>query len=181
MKQFLLPTCLAMTLLMGCGGSGPQPSSTPFEVSDSAQRLAWEDLIPEGEEARLVELYKKQAAKVSQIEEGGAGDVATQIGSYSTVDTYTGQRVRLPGYTVPFEYGVDAEISEFLLVPYYGACLHAPPPPPNQTIYVTTAKPIKLADLAQAVWIEGTLRTSKAETALADAAYTIEMDVIETY
>jgi len=46
---------------------------------------------------------------------------------------------------------------------------------------VTTPKPIKLADLAQAVWIEGTLRISKAETELADAAYTIEMDIIEAY
>jgi hypothetical protein len=133
------------------------------------------------EEERLVELYKQQAAKVSQIEEGGVGDVAVQIGSYATVAAFEGQRVRLPGYTVPFEYGVDAKISEFLLVPYYGACLHAPPPPPNQTIYIKTSKPIQLADLAQAVWIEGILRLTQQETALADAAYTIEMDVIETY
>ena len=137
--------------------------------------------MPEGEEERLAELYREQASQINLIGEGDAGDIAQQIGSFNTVPALDGQRIRLPGYTVPFDYGVDAEITEFLLVPYFGACLHAPPPPPNQTIFVTTDKAIKLADLAQAVWVEGTLRTTKQETALAAAAYTIEMDAIEDY
>ena len=107
--------------------------------------------------------------------------MATQIGSFTTVTDYDGVKVRLPGYTVPFDYGYEAEISEFLLVPYFGACLHAPPPPPNQTIYVTTSAPIKLVDLAQAVWVEGTLRSTRQSTELADAAYTIELAITEDY
>ena len=181
MRQVFLSTCLSLALLTGCSDTGSSQSAASVEASSDIHKLAWEDLIPEGEEERLVELYKQQAARVSQIEEGSLGDVAVQLGSYTTVPKFEGRRVRLPGYTVPFEYGVNAKITEFLLVPYYGACLHAPPPPPNQTIYVKTSKPIQLADLAQAVWIEGTLRATKQETALADAAYTIEMDVIETY
>lgn len=175
----LIGIVFLLASLVACSET-PQ-SSTQANNAPIALKVTWEELIPAGEEERLVAFYKAQAAKVSQIEEGGAGDVATQIGSFNTVAAFDGQRVRLPGYTVPFEYSVDAEITEFLLVPYYGACLHAPPPPPNQTIYVSTARPIKLADLAQAVWIEGTLRATKQETALADAAYTIEMDVMETY
>lgn len=168
--------------MAACSDPGPDADDgAPEQVQADARKITWEDLVPEGEEERLIALYQQQAARVSQIEEGGPGDVALQIGSFSTVPEYDGQRIRLPGYTVPFEYGVDAKITEFLLVPYYGACLHAPPPPPNQTIYVTTSAPIELADLAQAVWVEGTLRANKQETALADAAYTIEMDVIETY
>jgi hypothetical protein len=66
-------------------------------------------------------------------------------------------------------------------VPYYGACLHAPPPPPNQTIFVMTDKPIMLKDLAQAVWIEGTIYTQTQESELADAAYTIKVDKVEVY
>ena len=107
--------------------------------------------------------------------------MATQIGSFTTVSDYDGKKIRLPGYTVPFEYGYEAEVTDFLLVPYFGACLHAPPPPPNQTIYVTTSTPIKLVDLAQAVWVEGTLRTTRQSTELADAAYTIEFAVTEDY
>jgi len=183
MKRLFLSMALASFCLSACSDNGALPAGSGAQQASTleARKLTWEALIPEGEEARLLELYKAQIAEARDIEEGGTRDIAVQIGSYNTVDALEGQRVRLPGYTVPFEYGVDAEISEFLLVPYYGACLHAPPPPPNQTIYVTTTKPIKLADLAQAVWIEGTLRISKAETELADAAYTIEMDIIEAY
>jgi uncharacterized protein len=66
-------------------------------------------------------------------------------------------------------------------VPYFGACIHSPPPPPNQTIFVRTDTPIKLKDLAQAVWIEGTILTQTQNSDLADAAYTIEMTSITKY
>ena len=59
--------------------------------------------------------------------------------------------------------------------------MHEPPPPPNQTVYVTLADPIQLRDLTQAVWVEGVLRTTIASTDLADAAYTIEVDTVEAY
>jgi len=182
MKQIFLSAFMSTFLLGACSDA---PKKTGEQVvknaRDEARMLTWEELMPEGEEERLYALYEAQAESGIQIAEGGAEDVAVQIGSFNIVSTLDGQRVRLPGYTVPFEYGVDAQITEFLLVPYFGACLHAPPPPPNQTIFITTAAPIKLADLDQAVWVEGTLRTNKQETALADAAYTIELDVIEAY
>lgn len=195
MKPIYLSVFLFALSISACGDASRDEAGAPVSGSEvangvsgqvslpvsGARKVTWEELVPEGEEERLVELYRAQAAKLGQIEEGGAGDVAVQIGSFSTVQALDGLRVRLPGYTVPFEYGADAQITEFLLVPYYGACLHAPPPPPNQTIYVTTTEPIELADLAQAVWIEGTLRATKQATALADAAYTVEMDSIEAY
>ena len=107
--------------------------------------------------------------------------VATRLGSWLWQQWEDNVMIRLPGYTVPFDYGSEAEISEFLLVPYYGACLHAPPPPPNQTVFVETEEKIKLRDLSQAVWIEGTIRTARQDTELADAAYTIEMTGWEIY
>ena len=46
-----------------------------------------------------------------------------------------GKLVKIPGYMVPLED--DSEVvSEFLLVPYVGACIHTPPPPPNQIVQV---------------------------------------------
>lgn len=153
--------------------------------------IGWEELMPEGEEERIAEMYQAQMARLyggpgGGVAEGSAADQAIQIGTFNRVEEILGQpadgmKIRLPGYTVPFEYGKDAQISEFLLVPYYGACLHAPPPPPNQTVFVKTDKPIKLKDLSQAVWIEGTLRTETQKSDLADAAYTIEMTGWEIY
>lgn len=151
--------------------------------------IGWEELMPEGEEERLAEMYQAQMASLYSgrgVAEGSAADQAIQIGTFNTVkeifgNTADGMKIRLPGYTVPFEYGKDAQISEFLLVPYYGACLHAPPPPPNQTVFVQTEEAIKLKDLSQAVWIEGVLRTKTQTSDLADAAYTIEMTGWEIY
>jgi len=146
--------------------------------------VGWEDLMPEGEEERLAQMYQSQMATLyssAPIAEGSAADTSVQIGTFNTVDALNGVKVRIPGYTVPFEYGSKAEITEFLLVPYFGACIHSPPPPPNQTIFVRTDTPIKLKDLAQAVWIEGTMLTQTQNSDLADAAYTIEMTSIEKY
>lgn len=148
------------------------------------RQLAWEELMPEGEEERLAEMYQAQMAAMygpGAVAEGSAGDVGVQIGTFNVVKDLDGQLVRLPGYTVPFEYGAKAEVTEFLLVPYFGACLHNPPPPPNQTVFVKMAEPMALKDISQAVWVEGTIRTQTQSSDLADTAYTIEIASVEPY
>ncbi|MBR9834108.1 MAG: DUF3299 domain-containing protein [Alphaproteobacteria bacterium] len=153
-------------------------------TSRGLRDLGWEELMPDGEEERLAQLYQEQMAMLysgAPVSEGSAADQMIQIGTFNIVPELNDLKVRIPGYTVPFDFGADAEITEFLLVPYYGACLHAPPPPPNQTIFVTTDEPIKLKDLAQAVWIEGTLHTQVQTSDLADAAYTIKLDRMTVY
>lgn len=85
-----------------------------------------------------------------------------------------GQRVRIPGFVVPLDDAQD-EGAEFLLVPYYGACVHTPPPPPNQMAFVTMqgGRSIKLA-LFDAVWMEGTLRIVNYDSPYGSVGYTIE-------
>lgn len=168
--------------------SSNRMAAAGFESNDAAARglreIGWEELMPEGEEERLAALYQNQMAMLYSgggIAEGSAADQMVQIGTFNTVKELNETKVRIPGYTVPFEYGSNAEITEFLLVPYFGACLHAPPPPPNQTLFIIADKPIKLRNLAQAVWIEGTIYTQTQESELADAAYTIKVDRVETY
>lgn len=148
------------------------------------REIGWEELLPEGEEEKLAQLYQQQMAMLysgGPIIEGSAADQMIQIGTFNTVKELNEAKIRIPGYTVPFEFGANAEIKEFLLVPYYGACLHAPPPPPNQTVFAISEEPIRLRDLAQAVWLEGTIYTQTQESELADAAYTIRIDRVETY
>ena len=147
--------------------------------------IGWEDLMPEGEEERLAQMYQSQMSMLygagGGIAEGSAADAMVQIGTFNTVPELNGKKVRIPGYTVPFEYGAKAEVTEFLLVPYFGACIHAPPPPPNQTLFVMAEDPILLKDLAQAVWVEGVLTAQTQESDLADAAYTLTLTHIEKY
>ena len=122
-----------------------------------------------------------QSMLSSPVMEGSAADKAMQLGTFNVVDELDGVQIKLPGYTVPFDFSPNAQISEFLLVPYYGACLHSPPPPPNQTLFVTTDKPIRITDLAQAVWVRGTLKTIRQDSELADSAYTLVLSDIEEY
>lgn len=142
--------------------------------------IGWEDLMPEGEEERLAELFQAQMQMIysQNIGEGSSGDQMTQIGTFNTVKTLNETKIRMAGYTVPFIFGKDELVEEFLLVPYFGACLHAPPPPPNQTVFVQLTTPVKRGDLAQAVWVEGTMQTEIASTDLADAAYTLIADEV---
>lgn len=157
---------------------------TPLD-KDGYEEIVWEDLMPEGEEERLQEMYAIQMQELANggglVQEGSAADQAVQIGTFNVVDDLDGVKIKLPGYTVPFDFSPNAEITEFLLVPYYGACLHAPPPPPNQTIYVKASKPMKIGELDRAVWVRGTLKTEQQSSDLADTAYTLIMDDVTEY
>lgn len=75
------------------------------------------------------------------------------------------QSVRLAGYALPLELS-EAGVSEFLLVPYVGACIHVPPPPPNQIVLVRVDKAFKPKDLYTPVWVTGRITAKPAMTAL---------------
>lgn len=85
-----------------------------------------------------------------------------------------GQQVRLPGFVVPLE--MDAKkIDQFLLVPYYGACVHVPPPPANQTVHVVTREGEAFeGQLFDVVWVTGTMRVERLSSDLAEAGYRLE-------
>ena len=76
---------------------------------------------------------------------------------------------RVPGYMVPLEDNLE-EVTEFLLVPYPGACIHVPPPPASQIVHVImeSNKKAQVRLSMEAVWGEGTLRL--AETTTRDGA-----------
>lgn len=91
-----------------------------------------------------------------------------------TLKKLDGMKVRVPGFIVPLD-DADEEGAEFLLVPYYGACVHTPPPPPNQMAFVSMVgnKSVKLA-LFDAVWMEGTLRITDYDSPYGEVGYQIE-------
>ena len=67
-----------------------------------------------------------------------------------------GKPIKIPGYAVPLEGDDGFEyVKEFLLVPTFGACIHVPPPPPNQVIHVILDKPVYFEKLMYAVWVSG--------------------------
>ena len=68
---------------------------------------------------------------------------------------------------------------EFLLVPFVGACIHVPPPPPNQMVHALTEKPYEMEGLFEPVYAVGTMRTVFEQTELASASYTLHVDAFE--
>ena len=90
------------------------------------------------------------------------------------------QRIRIAGFVVPLEGNID-QLREFLLVPYFGACIHVPPPPANQTIHVKLAKPIKGVHMMDAVWVSGQLLTEKSSTSMGASGYRMNAQVVAPY
>lgn len=99
-----------------------------------------------------------------------------------------GKRIRMPGYLLPLEFSEDG-VTDFLLVPYVGACIHVPPPPANQIVFVRLDKKYAVNDLYTAVWITGEMKTkaSSRELNLIDGSanisvgYHIDSASIEIY
>jgi hypothetical protein len=91
-----------------------------------------------------------------------------------------GAAIKLPGYLVPLDES-KAGISEFLLVPYFGACVHTPPPPANQIVLVQPAKPITGYRTMDTVWASGRLRAARQGSPMGTAAYRLEAALVERY
>ncbi|MBT3016173.1 MAG: DUF3299 domain-containing protein [Candidatus Thiodiazotropha sp. (ex Clathrolucina costata)] len=97
------------------------------------------------------------------------------------VESLDGKRVKLPGFVVPIE-GDGKKLTEFLLVPYYGACIHVPPPPANQTVYVKVPKgDAKIRQAFDTVWVLGVLSAKSFNSDLATAGYQIVAEEVTPY
>jgi hypothetical protein len=99
-----------------------------------------------------------------------------------------GETVRMPGYLLPLEFS-GKEVSEFLLVPYVGACIHTPPPPPNQIVHVKPDKPVANVTVFAPVWVTGRMSTASIKKSLSlvdgaadiDVGYSLRASLVEPY
>lgn len=91
-----------------------------------------------------------------------------------------GKRIRLPGFVVPLD-AQRGQMKEFLLVPYFGACIHVPPPPANQIIHSVAVKPLKEMPMMQAVWVSGTLEIARKDTEFGASTYRLKAERLEKY
>lgn len=146
--------------------------------------IKWEDLIPKE--------WRPDQTLVDKYNNGEIGDDDPRIMALKDRfremekrvpinDELDGQEIKMPGLVVPVE--LDGEkVREFLLVPYHGACVHVPPPPANQVVYVKL--PAELAqklEYFETVWITGVLNVKNTKTKLAEAGYSINATKIELY
>lgn len=108
----------------------------------------------------------------------GAGKVNQSNMPVPVVQELNGKRVKIGGYVVPLDFEAT-KVTEFLLVPFVGACIHVPPPPANQIIYVKAEKGLTLKGEFDPVYVTGTMTTEGQFTGLAETGYSITADAIE--
>ena len=94
--------------------------------------------------------------------------------STSVIDELDGKSIRIPGFIVPLEFNDDQTITQFFLVPFFGACIHVPPPPPNQIVYVKISEGVPIINLSDAVWVTGVLTTEGWSGEIATVGYSMQ-------
>ena len=135
--------------------------------------LEWSDLQPEDASNIPNELR-------GFIDHDSAPLVSQQPESTEVRTEWNGKIVRINGFVVPIEYSGDGIVA-FILVPYVGACVHVPPPPANQLVFVTTNTPYENDEFWSPVSVTGMFGVSAISTRLADIGYALSADKIEPF
>lgn len=179
-----LLTCIAL-MPLGCDQAGPKGPVEVAEVpmDDGVEEIDWDALMPAHwhpedllGEYDLDELADDDPRAQELMERLGALWAEAPL-----VPELDGKRVRIPGFVVPLDQQ-GGRIGDFLLVPYYGACIHVPPPPANQTILVRLPPGLTFeGEVFDTVWVTGTLAVSPAKGELAEAGYRLEDATITPY
>ncbi|WP_211285740.1 DUF3299 domain-containing protein [Marinobacter guineae] len=158
-----LATVMALVLLIPAAGR-----AEPREID-------WLELMP-AEDLALLE-------NMPEIEHDGDGAplLPDEIMTGRVVPEMGNVEGRIPGFVVPLKTTQDMRILEFFLVPYYGACIHVPPPPPNQIIHVKYKEGFTLEALYDPVWIEGKLVIERTENDLGASSYSMVATEVEPY
>lgn len=156
--------------------------------------VEWTDLMPKEDLAALLD----PPDFLSGIEDGSQQDSVAALNQREIVDNkakryrdalsstqaiedFNGKSIRIPGYIVPLEQNEQREVTSFFVVPYFGACLHMPPPPPNQILYVEYEEGIALENLQYPFWFEGKLKIELSQRELGTSAYTLHIDNYQLY
>ncbi|OED45955.1 hypothetical protein ACH42_04315 [Endozoicomonas sp. (ex Bugula neritina AB1)] len=177
-KKALFQTALALTcsLTMSLQAAPVNTDSKQSETSTTEaaplKQITWDELIPPVD-PKFIERY--QAGKISQDE---ISDYLEILGK-KPVTALDGAYTKMPGYLVPLNMNEKQIATELLLVPSAGSCIHVPPPPPNQTIYVKYDKGIKVEDAGYTpYWVKGKFKVETKSSKYTDALYIIEVDEI---
>ncbi|WP_102796735.1 DUF3299 domain-containing protein [Bowmanella denitrificans] len=160
-------------------------------AKEEYRTIEWDALLPEqdlkafneappinhGDETYAVPLADQSEADSiqQQIDEIKRQRVKEALASTRIRAEFNQQKVRLAGFVVPLEYHADQSVQSAFLVPYFGACIHIPPPPPNQIIFLRFPAGYQVDDIYQAYWISGQLSTELMENDVATAAYQMQV------
>lgn len=163
--------------------------TAPDVKADAAMKIKWSELVPKNMPA--AKPNKTFFAGSEKSDPNGDAPPPLPEGKFMSmkrkqpgsgrppaiVSALNGKRVEIGGYVVPLDFDATT-VKEFLLVPFVGACIHVPPPPANQIIYVKAENGLDIGGTFEPVTVVGTLKTDAASTGLADTGYTMEAESV---
>jgi hypothetical protein len=189
MRRTLAVLSLAVPAMLGLSLSpavAQTPAAAPAPAASAApaalQTITWEELVPKdwdpmkdfrGVDFNLLDDGDPRAAQMlSRLR---------QVWDNAPInDAMVGRNVRIPGFIVPLEDSRDG-MKEFLLVPYFGACIHSPPPPANQIIHVLPRTPARGVKSMDPVWINGVISPERTDSYMGVSGYRIVATSVEPY
>jgi len=191
---------LSFLLLVACGKeektestaqSNTQVTTTKTVSAENtdainAEEISWDKLIPADYDPNAaIEEYIEQLDKLQDTDQEAMeiyGKIQAVLDNAPVNKELDGKTIKMPGFVAPLEND-NGIISEFLLVPYFGACIHTPPPPVNQTVMIKAGKDqgVKSEDSSLPVWITGKLKAVEDRTSIGTAGYRVENAKIEPY
>lgn len=171
-------------------------ASKKENTTASYQVIEWDALIPKAQldallnppeyitdvvDGSLEDQFANTIQRAVNQDKNNENTYEQALISTDIIESMNGKFVEVPGFVVPVGFGDEQVITSFFLVPYFGACLHMPPPPPNQIIYVETDQGFVLETLYDPVIISGKLSTELFEDQIATSAYTMQMHKMKMY
>ncbi|MDO6459804.1 DUF3299 domain-containing protein [Granulosicoccaceae sp. 1_MG-2023] len=167
-------------------GSVKDAQAGPSAEPQAAETISWRELEPADYDPQVI--IDQYAAQLNEFQDGDPAameiydKIQNELNNAPVNADMDGQWIRLPGFIAPLEVRERA-VWEFLLVPYFGACIHVPPPPVNQTVFVTVQDGQQIsADTAYLpVWVSGKLKVSREDKGIGIAGYVVTDAMIEPY
>jgi hypothetical protein len=175
------------TRIMACALLAAALSLPAGAAAREARELEWLDLLPPEDLEAIQRLPQTMEELNQELLEKGIDEWSDDVQmpdvltSTNVVDELAGEYVRLPGFLVPLEMNERGEAHRFFLVPYFGACIHTPPPPPNQMVHITFSGGLPDHGIYIPYWIVGELEIERTENPLGIATYAIDAERITEF
>ena len=163
-------------------------SASVIAQTPGYQKITWDDLLNEEWYQQMkkdMAIYGRMAFLKDGSEEAEKlmASMRKKLDEAPISTKYINQKIRMPGFVVPLD-AVRSGQREFLLVPYFGACIHTPPPPANQIVLVTPHPQLNLSktlESMEVIWVEGELKESRTKTASGVSGYSLEAIQVYPY
>jgi len=158
----------------------------PYANLEDVLAVKWEDLMSEADLDAILNapvMNHDFYGWEDQLSGGSPEETAYMkaLQSFDVNPELIDKRIVIPGFIVPTAFNEEKRATEFFLVPFFGACIHLPPPPPNQIIHVTYEEGVQLDNYYEAYYVMGELSSKVVRSDLANSAYSLSAEGVEIY